>query len=233
MERLTKVLLGVVLMVPLAATAASDMAGMGSVSAYVTKEKLNIPAVPESESDTGFGVKGWYSFGIPFAAFEYTCCVTTGDDVTIPQIKSSQWRLGGGATLPVTREFLALGKLEYVSMKNENNFLAGGAGSEDADLKGLGIHFGGVFMPMPQLHFLATVGYLALKAGDPNSNGLGKTKGLEYNIGAGYNFTKEWGAFLDYRAWNGKFEETAGGPSDRSFKVSDIRIGGTFNFGGK
>lgn len=229
MSRLSKLLLVTVLMAPMAAMAAA-MEPMGSVAVYATKTSVEVPVGDYDEKGTGFGVKGWVAFGIPFAHFEYQSTSGLGDDNSFfpGKLKVKQLRLGGGAALPVSEEVLLLGKLEYVKMDFDNNVNA------DLNEKGFGVHAGVMYMPVPALHFGATVGYLKLAGGDPNGNSLGDMKGLEYNLGAGYNFTKQWGAFVDYRKFDGKFDKTAVGPGQSNkWDVSDIRVGGTFNWGGK
>lgn len=226
MKHLSKLLVGAALMVSsVSAIAASSMdQPMGAVDVYATNEKLNVPGAGPTgfdQSKLGYGLKGWVAFGMPFVHFEYQAA-SPKDDATATEAKIKQLRLGGGVTAPIADGVLALGKLEYAKID------LGFTGCS-CDLKGPGIHAGAVFMPQPMLHFIATVGYLKL-TGDSTS-GPGDVKGLEYNIGGGFNFTKELGVFVDYRMFNGKADPNNLSPD--TVKVSDIRFGGTVNFGGK
>jgi hypothetical protein len=226
MKRWTGLVAGaVVLASPMAAMAGNDMAGMGSVSLYATQQELEIPALGPTDDDIGFGLKGWYSFGLPFVHFEYQQA-KPGDNKDTYEIDMQQFRLGGGAAFALNPQFLALGKAEYVSLANDITLIDG----EDTDVAGYGLHVGGIWMPTPQLHVGLTLGFLDL--GGDDTDGLGDVDGLEYNLGVGYDFTKEWGAFLDYRKFDGEFEVDAGGGS-QDWTMTDLRFGGTFSFGGK
>lgn len=219
MHRLAKLSLCALLLSPGAAMAAGQQP-MGSVAVFATNTSLEVPAGTYDEDGTGFGVKGWMGFGVPFGHFEYQS-TTVGDNPTPGEVDMDQWRIGGGTAIPASEPVLLLGKVEYVNLGLDD-----GSGS-DLDLDGFGVHAGAMFIPGPAMHVGASVGYLML-SGD--SAGFGDTDGIEFNVGAGFNFTKQWGAFIDYRTFMGSFD--AAGPGvDDELTVTDVRVGGTFSWG--
>jgi hypothetical protein len=225
MERLTKLLVSAALLAPLPALAAAAEHGpMGHLALYATQTSLEIPALGNyDEDEVGFGVKGWMAFGVPFVHFEYQTA-TLGDDVTAPEIEVEQLRIGGGAALKASDAVMFIGKAEYISQGYATTF------PSDFDLDGFGVHAGAMFMPAPALHLGASIGYLMLTGGDPAgpTGSQGDTDGIEINLGAGFNFTKQFGAFIDYRTFMGAFDAPA---PDDEWTLTDIRIGGTFSWG--
>jgi hypothetical protein len=215
MERLSRVLAGVVLCVPLVVTAADQPGGM--VGVYATNTTVEVPGFGFDGDGTGFGVRGWFSFGVPFAHFEYQT-VTVEDDSSGPgaEVDVDQLRVGGGAGFKASDAVTFMAKAEYIDMG-------------DVELDGFGVHGGAHFMATPALHFGASLGYLMLSGDDVSST---DTDGLEINLGAGFMFTKMVGAFLDYRTFMGAFDNAGPGVDDE-LTISDIRAGVVLAFGGR
>jgi hypothetical protein len=185
---------------PLAATAADGPTGR--VIAYATRTTLTVRNF--DEDGTGFGVRGWVRFGVPFVTFEYQS-TTVGDDPA--EVDVDSLRLGGGAAFDA-EPFVVFGRAELVDF------------GSDTDEDGFGIHGGAFFIPGPAMYVAGSLGYLSLN----------DTDGLELNVGAGFNFTKQWGASIDYRTYLGSIDNAGPGPDD--FEVEDVRIGASFSFGG-
>lgn len=219
MERISKVLLCAVLAIPAVAVAGAGDP-MGKIGVYVTNTSLEVPASTYDEDGLGFGFKGFFAFGVPFVHFEYQS-VTVGDNPTPGEVDEDQLRLGGGAAFRVSDPVMLIGKAEYIDFGIDD-----GSGSSN-DLDGFGLHGGAMFIPGPAMHVGATLGFLQLSGEDA---GFGDTDGLELNVGAGFNFTKQFGAFIDYRTFLGSWEAPPG--SDDELTASDIRVGGTFSWGG-
>jgi hypothetical protein len=217
MERMTQVLLGAVLAVPAVAMAGTGDP-MGAVGVYLTNTSLEVPASTFDEDGTGFGVKGYMAFGVPFVHFEYQS-VTVGDGAN--EVDEDQFRIGGGAAFKVSEPFMLIGKAEYIDFGIDD-----GSGASN-DLDGFGLHGGAMFIPGPAMQVGATLGFLQLSGEDA---GFGDTDGLELNVGAGFHFTKQFGAFIDYRTFMGSWE--APPAADDELTASDIRLGGTFSWGG-
>lgn len=200
------VLLCASLLSPFAAHAAPPPGTpMGQVDVYATQSRLDLGFA--NDDNTGMGVKGWVGFGIPFVHFEYQ---STSLDFGGPggSVDLQSFRIGGGGAFKVADPFMVFGKAEYVDFGN------------DVDENGFGIHAGGIFLPGPAMDLAASIGYLSLN----------RTDGFEYNVRAGFHFTPNWGAFVDYRDYLGKDDSRGPGVPD-DFEVQDIRGGVTFSFG--
>ena len=207
MARLHRLLLCASLLSPLAAPAAAPQGTpMGQVDLYATQSTLDLGVT--DDTGTGFGVKGWVGFGIPFVHFEYQ---RTPLDFSGFSMDLESLRLGGGAAFKVAEPFMVFGKAEYVDFGADSGLGIGGR--ED----GFGVHAGGIFLPGPAMDLAASLGYLSLN----------NTDGFEWNARAGFHFTRNWGAFIDYRDYLGKDDRRS--PDD--YNVQDIRAGATFSFG--
>lgn len=216
MERTGRLLVAALLSVPTTAFAAQGDP-MGSVGVFVTNTSIEQP--PFDEDGMGFGVKGWVGFGAPFASFEYQS-VSVGDSPN--EVDEDQFRVGGGAAFPVSEPVLLLGKAEFIKVGLDSS-----GGSEDVD--GFGLHGGAIFMPGPAMHLWGTLGWLMLSGDDPGSGGLGDVDGFELDLGAGFNFTPQFGAFIEYRTFMGSLDAASG--ANDELNLSDLRVGGAFSWG--
>lgn len=217
--RIAKLLLGAVVGIPTVALAGQGDP-MGRIGLYVTNTSIETASSSYDEDGMGFGLKGLFAFGVPFVHVEYQS-VTVGDSPRF-EVDEDQFRVGGGAAFKVSDPFMLVGKAEYIDLGLDD----GTAASHDLD--GFGVHGGAMFIPGPAMHVGATLGFLML-SGDSNT-GFGDTDGLELNVGAGFNFTQQFGALIDYRIFRGNWDAPAG--TDDELTFTDIRLGGTFSWGG-
>ena len=144
---------------------------------------------------TGFGLKGHLGFGAPFATLEW-------QSVTLEQgpfeSDLDQLRIGGGYGMDMNTQTSLFGRAEWIDL--------GG----DADDDGFGVHGGLKFAATPAVTLKASVGFLKFDDDD----------GTELLAGAGFAFTKQLGAFVDYRLFSGDSD------------LTDLRAGVSFAFGG-
>lgn len=169
---------------------------MGEVSAYLVNSQLDVEGAGEDHG-LGFGIGGWLSVTGPFFGhLEY-------QTVDLDNADLESLRLGGGIYHQLNPQFAVLGKAEFVDL------------GSDVDEDGFGLHGGLLFSPTQQITVVGTVGHLSLN----------ETEGAEINLGAGYRFTKEWGAFVDWREYLGSAN------SSRNFEISELRGGVSFMFG--
>jgi hypothetical protein len=189
-------------MIGLAAALASPAAfagnmPIGSVTGYVTQTKLD-EGGGFDDSGTGFGVRGWMSLNGPFFVhLEYQSTDLDKLNGTIDEL-----RMGGGFVGQLNPGAMWLVKAEYIDT------------GSDADQSGFGVHGGVMFSASDAVGLFGTLGYITTD----------DTDGLEYDIGAKFNFTREVSGVLDYRAYMGSVDPSG------DFDLSDLRFGVSYNF---
>jgi hypothetical protein len=177
---------------------AGDMPA-GQFAGYATMTAIDVDGVVDDDG-TGFGLRGWGAVNDAFFVHgEYqTTSIGSGDLESL--------RLGGGLSGPMGGgNAMWLVKGEYVDF------------GSDADEDGFGAHGGVMFQASPQFGVYGTLGYLSLTDSD----------GLEFDVGAQVNFTREFAGVIDYRAYMGEYD-VSGIKGD--YEVTDLRIGVAYNF---
>ena len=193
--------------VAIAALACALLAGpaaaeTGAIAGFVSKVDVD-DEVAGQDDGTGFGVRGWFGFGGPFAHFEYQAVTLDDSDTDVNEL-----RLGGGMSGQLNKQFEAFGKAEYVDL------------GSDIELDGFGVHGGVRMMPSPQFQLAASVGYLML------GGEVDDASGLEFDLNATFKFNRQFGGFFGYRSWMGSFDDAG-----TDFEVSDLRAGAVIFFG--
>lgn len=203
----------------LLATPAAFAGEMGQVTVYGTQSKIDMSGAGGGSADgIGYGLNGWVMLNQQFFVHGEYQANTLEPDGGGADLDAAAFRVGGGVAGEIQKGAMWLAKVEYV------NFTIDTVAAVD----GFGAHLGGVFNATPELSFMATVGYLSTSGDDDNPPTTDiDVKGLEYNIGTHFAFTKEFGLGLDYRIWKAEME---GGGSSADVDVSDIRLGATFSF---
>lgn len=176
-------------------------APMGELSIYAANVSLDIEGAGDDDG-TGFGANGWVALNGPvFLHGEYQTVELDDFGVDIESL-----RLGGGLYHAASKQLGFLGKVEFVDL------------GSDVDEDGFGIHGGAVMHASEMLGLFGTLGYLSLNDSD----------GFEINLGAGLKFTKQIGAFIDYRTF---LAEDDSGGTTTDVDVAEIRGGISFLFG--
>lgn len=200
MKATTPLLLLTALALPTAAFANEG----GHVDAYyipTTNLEFGVPGGGSADDNgDGFGVKGFVPFGRTQSFFlngEYQSSSYDDFDVDVDQL-----RLGGGWQTPIATGTLGFYG-EYAKLSIDD---------EDAD--GFGVHARMAFPVLPNAQIYGQVGYLSLE--DDNND---TADGLEFLVGASYDFTRNIGAFIDYRHTDLEDDD------DYKYKLGDVRVG--------
>lgn len=180
----------------------ASAAETGAIAAYVSKVTVDDEVLGDDDG-TGFGARGWFGFGGPFAHFEYQAVTLDDSDLDVNEL-----RIGGGMSGEMNRQVHLFGKAEYIDL------------GSDLDLDGFGVHGGVKFIASPQFNLTGSVGYLTL------SGDLDDASGLEVDLTAAFKFNQQFGGFFGYRTWMGSLDD-AGTDLD----VSSLRVGGVIYFG--
>jgi len=174
----------------------------GAIAGFLSKVEVDDEVLGKDDG-TGFGARGWFGFGGPFAHFEYQTVTLDDSDIDVNEL-----RLGGGLSGEINRQFEVFGKAEYLDF------------GSDLELDGFGVHGGVKLAASPQVQIMASVGYLML-SGDADD-----ATGLEFDLNALFKFTRQFGGFFGYRSWMGSLDD-----SNTDLDVSDLRVGGVFFLG--
>lgn len=153
----------------------------------------------------GFGIRG--AGKISDQAFVYGEYQKNEYDDAF-DLEIQQIRAGLGYLFSSSKELELYGKAEFLNFEAE----ADGVGSDDDN--GWGVHGGVAFLPAPELRLFGEIGFID----------VGDSDGPEYNLGASYNFTPQFGAVVNYRVSD---LEIDGGDE---LELSDLQIGARFNF---
>jgi hypothetical protein len=174
----------------------------GQIAAFMSKVDVD-DEVAGQDDGTGFGVRGQFGFGGPFAHFEYQAVTLDDSDLDVNEL-----RIGGGMSGELNKQFQVFGKAEYVDL------------GSDIELDGFGVHGGVRMLPTPQVQLAASVGYLML------GGELDDVSGLELDLNATFKFNRQFGGFFGYRTWMGSFDDAG-----TDFEVSDLRVGAVMFLG--
>ncbi|NGY04777.1 porin [Solimonas terrae] len=182
----------------------------GYLDGYYTadsKLKVHVPGAGSGDdSGDGYGLRVAAPIGDTlFVAAEYQTANLDDSDTDIDQIRAGLGFMMG--------EQLRFGGLaEYVHLKLD----AGGGDSSTPD--GYGLHGRIEFAPLPAATLYGQLGYVRV-------SDHGSADGLEWQVGAAYNFTPMFGAFADYRSTDLKDSDNV------DIKLDDVRLGLRWNFG--
>ena len=188
---------------------------------YIPSSTLNIDYddfdVDGSIDGDGFGVKGMVPFGQSQSFFltgEYQS-VSQDGNISGFDIDNDmdQLRLGGGWQVPLSTGTGAI-YAEYVDIKQDQK-IEGDKIEGDAD--GFGVHARLAFPIANTVNVYGQVGYLALE-GDQNTD----VTGFEFLVGASVDFTRNLGAFIDYR--HTELTLDYDGPNEDD-TLQDLRVG--------
>lgn len=193
---LTMLMLGVMVAGPASA------AETGAIAGFVSKVDLD-NKVGRKDDGTGFGVRGWFGFGGPFAHFEYQAVTLDASNRDVNEL-----RVGGGVSGGINRQVQLFGKAEYVDL------------GSDIELDGFGVHGGVEFIVSPQVRLAASVGYLML------SGRVDDADGIELDLNALFKFNRRVGGFVGYRNWMGTYDKAG-----TDIEVGDLRVGAVLFLG--
>lgn len=152
----------------------------------------------------GFGIRG--AGKISDQAFVYGEYQKNEYDDAF-DLEIQQIRAGLGYLFSSSKELELYGKGEFINFQAESDI-------GDDDDNGWGVHGGVAFLPAPELRLFGEIGFID----------VGDSDGPEYNLGASYNFTPQFGAVVNYRVSD--LEDDGGA----EFELSDLQIGARFNF---
>lgn len=168
---------------------------------YIPSSKLDVDiggGLSDDDDGDGFGVKGFVPFGRSqnfFLEGEYQQTSYDDFDVDLDQL-----RLGAGWQIPLSTGTLGIYG-EYVDIKIDD---------VDVDADGFGVHGRLAFPVADGVQIYGQVGYLSL-------DDHGSYDGLEFLVGASVDFSRNVGAFIDYR-----HTELDG---DVDYELGDVRVG--------
>ncbi|HSW13511.1 MAG TPA: outer membrane beta-barrel protein [Solimonas sp.] len=201
-----KTLLAVLLAsAPFTTMAAASSAGHVDVYYSDANAEATTGGLSGDVDGDGFGIRGAAKFTDQAFVFgEYQN--TEYDDAADLEIQ--QIRAGLGYLFSSSAELDLYGKVEFL------NFEAEASGTGSSDDNGWGVHGGIAFMPAPEFRLFGELGYVD----------VGDSDGPEYNIGASYNFTPQFGAVVNYRVTDLDID---GGDE---LELSDLQVGVRFNF---
>lgn len=146
----------------------------------------------------GFGVKGTFAFSDQlFFNAEYQSADYDDSNADLDQI-----RVGVGINSNPAEQIVFYGLAEYINLDDGND-----------DENGFGVHAGAIFAVNEALSLNARVGYVD----------VGDFDGFEWLVGGAYQFTSQFGAFIDYRT---SYLEDGGFDLD----IDDLRVGLRFRF---
>ncbi|HEY9546973.1 MAG TPA: outer membrane beta-barrel protein [Solimonas sp.] len=180
---------------------------------YIADSKLKLEGSGASADDNGdgFGLRVRAPIGdAVFVVAEYQTATVDnfaggGFDVDIDQIRAGLGYMFGEPQLRFG------GVAEYVHLKLD------AGGGDDLKPDGYGLHGRVEFAPISAATLYTQLGYVHV-------SDHGTADGFEWQIGAAYNFTPMFGAFVDYRA-------TDLDADDVDYKLNDVRLGLRWNFG--
>lgn len=178
-----------------------------------SKLKLEVPGASADDNGDGFGLRVRAPIGeAAFVAAEYqTASIDNfsggGFDVDIDQIRAGLGYMFGEPQLRFG------GVVEYVHLKLD------AGGGDDSTPDGYGLHGRAEFSPLPAATLYTQLGYVHV-------SDHGTADGFEWQIGAAYNFTPMFGAFVDYRSTD--LDDSG---DDVEYKLDDVRLGLRWNFG--
>lgn len=178
-----------------------------------SKLKLDVPGASEDDNGDGFGLRVHAPIGdAAFIAAEYQTATIdnfagAGFDIDVDQIRAGLGYMFGEPQLRFG------GVAEYVHLKLD------AGGGDDLKPDGYGLHGRVEFAPISAATLYAQLGYVHV-------SDHGTADGFEWQIGAAYNFTSMFGAFVDYRST--KLDDSG---DDVKYTLSDVRLGLRWNFG--
>ncbi|MDM4770439.1 outer membrane beta-barrel protein [Solimonas sp. SE-A11] len=190
--------------VPLSSMAASPV---GNLDIYYTDSEAELNdgfTNAKVDGDGGFGIRG--SGKIADQAFVFGEYQKTDYD-TPTDLEIQQIRAGLGFLLVNTEQTEVYGKASFLNFKADSNV-------GEADDNGWGLHAGAKFKVAPAFSVFGEIGYLD----------VGDTDGPEYNIGAAFDFSQQFGVVANYRYSD--FDVDGGG----SLELKDLQLGVRFNF---
>lgn len=171
---------------------------------YTVDSKLDLGIA--DDSGDGYGLRVHAPIGdAAFIAAEYQTANLDDSDIDIDQIRVGLGYMFGEPQLRFG------GVAEYIHLKLD-------AGGVDVKPDGYGLHGRVEYAPLPAATLYGQLGYVHV-------SDHGTVDGFEWQIGAAYNFTPMFGAFVDYRSSDLEDDDGA------DFKLSDVRLGVRWNFG--
>lgn len=184
---------GLIVLAPVTAMAG----GVGNtVDGYYVSS--GIDAGGFDDNGDGFGVKGTFAFADQlFFSGEYQSAEFDDANTDLDQI-----RAGIGFNSDPSQNIVFYGLGEFINIDD---------GSDDES--GFGVHAGALFSMSEALSLNARIGYVD----------VGDLSGFEWLVGGAYQFTQQFGAFVDYRT---SYLEDGG----YDFDIDDLRVGVRFRF---
>ena len=171
-------------------------AGIGNnVDAYYVSSGVD---VGYDDDGDGLGIRGQFAFADQlFFSGEYQTVNYDDSDIDLDQI-----RLGVGLNSDARQQLVFFGLAEFIHLDYDFD-----------DDNGIGLHGGAIYKVTKEFSVNGRVGYVD----------VGDFDGIEWLVGASYQFTPMIGAFVDYRA---TYLENGGA----DFDVDDLRVGVRFRF---
>ncbi len=193
-----------VLAAPLSSMAAAPVGNLDIYYTFADAEANDGVTNAKVDGDGGFGVRG--NAKIADRAFVFGEYQKTDYD-TPTDLEIQQIRAGLGFLFSSTEQADIYGKASFLNLKADSNLGEG-------DDNGWGLHAGASFKLAPAFRLFGEIGYLD----------VGDTDGPEYNIGAAFDFSQQFGVVANYRYTD--FDVDGGG----SLELKDLQLGVRFNF---
>ncbi|NKF21973.1 outer membrane protein [Solimonas marina] len=172
-----------------------------------SKLKLDVPGYGSGhDSGDGFGARLMAPIGkLAFVSAEYQSSNLDDSDIDIDQIRAG---LG----------FMVGDQLRYGALAEYIHFKLDAGGGDSSTPDGYGLHGRLEYAPVPAATLYGQIGYVHL-------SDHGAADGVEWLVGAAYNFTPAFGAFVDYRSTDIEDNDNV------DYTFEDLRLGLRWNFG--
>lgn len=180
----------------------------GNLDVYYVDSSLELDAGGTVDFDgDGFGVRGSgkiadnvFVFG-EYQNVEY-------DPINGVELEFQQLRAGLGYLFSSSEQVDFYGKASFLNFQLESNV------TDSADDNGWGVHGGLAFKPASGVTLFGELGYID----------VGDLSGPEYNIGASFNFTEQFGVVANYRISDQETDD------DTGVNIQDLQLGIRLNF---